>query len=138
VRRAVWILLLLTSCVRADWRREHAFDALGDDALSALAPDESTLEECLDLLGAPLMSWEVSEGAALAWGWRKSQRIGGTVTVPLTDFYSPSFTGRFITADMRGAVLIFDETWTLRLVRRGRLLEVANYGRQRPALLESE
>ncbi len=136
MRRHVWTALLLASCVSVEWRREHGFERPPSQALAALAPEEARLDECLELLGAPLLVWEEPHGAALAWGWLEGESWGGSVSLPLADVYSASFSGRDIDRDMRGLVLIFDRDWTLRLVRRGRLRELATYERRRPAYVE--
>jgi hypothetical protein len=138
VRGVVCTLLLLASCVSVEWRREHQLERPSNEVLLALAPDEMGLGECLELLGAPLFVWEQADGAALAWGWFEGEIWGGSVSVPVSELYSASLSGQDVDLDMKGLVLLFDRDWTLRIVRRGRLRELATYGRQPPAMVESE
>ena len=139
--RLVFLGLLLASCVNVEWRRGHGFAAPAPEAFEALEPDRSQLGKCLELLGAPLLVWQEPGGAALAWGWYEEGTLGGGLSVPVAEAFSASFDARDIDADMRGLMLFFDEGWTLRIVRRGPLRELATYGRQLtlpPDLLEEE
>jgi len=123
---------LLAACVNLEWRRGHGQVEPPREAFATLVPGEAGLEECLDELGAPSLVWEEPAGAALAWGWFEEETVGAGVSVPLGEAASASFDALDVDADMRGLVLLFDRDWTLRLVRRGRLRELASYARQRP------
>jgi hypothetical protein len=137
VHRTLWIALVLTSCVNVRWQREHQFEAPAPEVLAAITT-EAPLADCLARLGAPLLVWEEPGGAALAWGWFEGRTWGGGVSVPVTSFYSASFNASDIDRNLQGLVLIFDHDWSVRIVRRGQLRELASYRRRDPALVESE
>ena len=123
---------LPVACVSAEWHRAHGLVEPPREAFATLVPGQADLGDCLENLGAPLLVWEEPAGAALAWGWYEEDTLAGGVSVPMGEAFSASFDARDVDANMRGLVLLFDNEWTLRIVRRGRLRELATYAGQRP------
>ncbi len=94
-------------CVEGDYNRYRVFQPPMVDAVRALQPGETELQEALDGLGAPLFVVEVGFGMALAWGWQATTNWNVEVTVPVGDARGNV---RFTNTDQktRGLVLFFD------------------------------
>ena len=122
------VLLLASSCISLTYERERRYEKLPKGALAALAPGQTQLGECLERLGAPLWAWEDAFGgkssAALAWGWLDEADWTVTLSVPVSDQASLSFSWRDIDARMRGVVLFFDADWRLVGMREGMLRDL--------------
>ena len=115
-------------------------DPVPAGGLSALEPG-ADLQDCLDVLGAPLWVWErpVEDGIgfAAAYGWFLSQDWGFDVSIPVTEWYSVSFDYGEISEDMQGVVLFFDAEGRLESFREGLLRDLTVGARRpRPALVE--
>ena len=123
--------LTLSSCLSYSWSREEAMVPVADENLAALQTGAS-LEECLDVLGAPLYLWEYREtGVALAWGSSSTGNHGFSLSIPLSEKASGSVNFNNISQDIEGVVLVFNEELELRWIRRGYLSELAaESGRQ--------
>jgi hypothetical protein len=135
------VLLLAPGCISFTYERDRRYERLPDGALATLSPGDTPLAECLARLGAPLWAWEDSfdgrPSAALAWGWLDEADWSVTLTVPVSDQSSVSFTWRDIDERMRGAVLFFDAEWRLVGVREGLLRDLyASAGGRPPAWSE--
>ena len=116
---------LLTGCIQAQFERDNRLRPIEESELATLQPGESTLDECLDALGAPLFVRErQTYGAELAYGWYKQWDWGLSISIPVTDNASASFDYDEIDAKLRGAVLLFDEDWRLEVVRTGFLRDL--------------
>lgn len=126
------IALGASSCVSFRWDRASVNSPVGDEVLAGLRPGASTLAECLDALGAPVLVWEEPRGAALAWGWSYSVTRAVSVSVPVARGASVSASYDDVARDLHGVVLFFDEAWTLRDVRRGYLEALRRTERARP------
>jgi hypothetical protein len=129
--------LLLASCVSFTWYRTHSNEPSPKNALSTLVPGKSTLDECLQALGAPLYLWEYKgDGAALAWGWNDLNWKGVTLSVPIYDQTAASASYDYGAERMKGAVLLFDRDLVLESVREGWLRDLeSELGRRRPAVV---
>ncbi len=132
---ALAVLPLASGCVTFGWEREVRDVAHSASTLDELRPGDASLSQCLDRLGAPLYVWEYKrDGMALAWGWLDNDQKGFSVSVPLAEYLSASFSYDQIDARMRGIVLLFDENLTLELAQRGYLRDLSlAYARRRPA-----
>jgi hypothetical protein len=140
VRAFVLLLpLLLAGCVSGSWMRDRGHQPIPDAAIESLAPG-STLAECLGALGAPLYVWEYKgDGAALAWGWIDGDRKGISLSVPVYEQASASFSYDDGSEDLRGFVLLFDDELLLEQVRKGWLRDLERaFGRRRPAAVEPD
>jgi hypothetical protein len=143
-RRGLIALLLAlpgtSGCLTFTWEREMRDAAHPPSATDDLRPGEASLTQCLECLGAPLYVWEYKQGGmALAWGWLDSDDKGVSVSVPITESYSASFSYDRIDARMRGVVLLFDEDLTLELAQRGYLRDLSlAYQGKRPAAVSEE
>lgn len=128
----------LSGCVRGRWQRQKLNEQPAPGAVETLAPGEADLAQALEALGAPLFVWEQPRGSfALAYGWTEGRGIGGTVSIPISRAWSPSYSYDDVDANLFGLVLIFDHTTRLEVVREGYLRELAaELERQRPADVE--
>lgn len=124
-----------TSCLTGGLYRSQAFEPVAPATLAALKPGESTLDDALHTLGAPLFVWESQAGgAALAWGWRDLKRWGFSISLPLDRGESASFSYDSLARDLPGAVLFFDAQDVLVEAREGRLSDIERETiRARPA-----
>jgi hypothetical protein len=132
--------LLLAGCVTFSFDRDLRFTPLAEDSLAGLQPGQARLDQCLERLGAPLYVWEYKgDGMALAYGWNKEKSWNVTVSVPVTQYYSASASYSDDTANLRGAVLLFDRDLKLEMVRRGFLRSLrAETEARRPAPVQLE
>jgi len=136
---AIACALLAAGCVTYTYRRDMRFEPIDDAALDSLRPGEADISECLAKLGAPLYVWEYSkEGCALAYGFDKDRTWSLSVSVPVARGFSASGAYTDEARKLRGAVLLFDPTWRLQLVRRGMLADLsAELRPKRPAAVDT-
>lgn len=131
-------LLALTSlgCVSGNWVRESADTPIALATLSEIEVHESSLQDILDLFGAPLKVWEDDRtAAAVAYGWYESHGYNVTVSYNITGGNSADFDYNRSEAQMNGVVFFFDKDWTLRAWRAGRLKDILEESaRARPTL----
>ena len=132
--------LCLSSCVAFSFDRDLRNVPLPDGAIESLQPGDARLEQCLERLGAPLFVWEYKgDGVALAYGWSKEKNWNVTVSVPVTRGYSTSFSYTDDSANLRGAVLLFDRDLKLEIVRHGFLRSLrAELAQKRPAAVDQK
>lgn len=130
--------LLASGCFRFSWRHQTRNAPAGSAALDELRPRETSLDQCLERLGAPLYVWEYKRnGVALAYGWLENDEKGFSVSVPIAQDFSASLSYDDADAQMRGVVLLFGPELTLELVRRGYLRDLSvEFDRSRPAASE--
>jgi hypothetical protein len=128
----------LSSCVTFSFDRDLRYVPLSDEAIESLHPGETSFDECLETLGAPLYVWEYkADGAALAYGWHKEKNWNVTVSVPVARGYSASASYTDDASKLRGIVLLFDTNLKLEMVRRGFLKSLREeLQRRRPAPVE--
>lgn len=138
--RAGTLALLLaglgsSACISGGYSREQTNLPIAHEQVLELAPGTTTLSDALTRLGAPSYLWEwKGDGAALAWGWRNTAQWGITVSVPLSDSGSASFSMDDIAHDLPGLVLFFGPDLVLVEAREGKLAEIrAETARKRPA-----
>lgn len=132
---AALVILVLGSCVRLSWSRAWTHHPLAPEEIARLAPGETTLQSCLDELGAPLYVWELSGGSyAIAYGWNMGRDWGFNVSIPVAESASAVMDYGSLNLDLHGVVIAFDERDRLLWRREGYLRDIA-YGleRRRPA-----
>ncbi|MEM9378647.1 MAG: hypothetical protein AAGB93_01770 [Planctomycetota bacterium] len=116
------ILLLLAfvaaSCVSGDYGKVRSFQPPPDGAFEALVVGESSVDDAVASLGAPLQVIEVGRGLALSWGWQKEVGWEVQVSAPIGDVQG-SVSYADTVNKLPGIVLFFDPEWTLLLKRRG-------------------
>lgn len=128
---------LASGCISLRWEHDHRFEPIPDASAAQLEPGSSELDACLARFGAPLYVWELPHGSfALAYGWSDDRRLGGTISIPWTRAWSPSYSYEEIDASLDGLVLVFGADERLAIVRRGHLSELAAELRRRPADVE--
>jgi len=131
------LLALSSSCVSASWNRATWQRPAARDVVAGLPRSGIGLQECLDLLGAPTLVFEHRvHGLTLAYAWVQDRRFGGTVSVPLGDRESASFSYATARAGAYALVLWLDESWVLEDWREGRLGSLIGEEPPRPATLE--
>jgi hypothetical protein len=126
---------LLSGCLSFSWVRDRRHEPPPTGAVQLLEPGRSTLAQALAALGDPLFVWEYKgDGAAHAWGWSDEAAMGFSVSVPLQEQFSPSFSYESGSSDLRGVVLLFGDDLVLEQMREGRLRDLESaLGRRRPA-----
>ena len=127
--------LLLAGCVSVSWTRDRRHEKPPREAILALEPGRATLAERLATLGAPLYLWEYKgDGAALAWGWADVQSKGVSLSIPVYEQTSASFSYDDDRDKLRGVVLLFGPDLVLERVRKGWLRDLEGETRpRRPA-----
>ena len=128
------LLPLLAGCVSFIWSRTRAYQPMPKGALVGLEIGRAHLDDCLERLGAPLYVWEYKRnGAALAWGHGNDDSKRIAVSIPIGRA-SPSVSYGDIDANLKGAVLLFDQDLVLEQVKEGYLRAIAREVRPaRPA-----
>jgi hypothetical protein len=126
------------SCISVNWVRGSRQSPPPKGALDALQVGQSTFQDALDLLGAPLDAYEYREtGMALAYGWHRSDTRGLRVSVPVYDHASASADFSRSRRGLEGVLLLFDEQLYLVSVREGWLEDLTTgFERQPPAVLD--
>lgn len=131
------LLLLTPGCLQLTYSRVITLHEPDDDDLAKLVPGESDLDDCLELLGAPLGVFEIPGGMALSYGWQSVRGWKFQASMPVvkhvTGRLSYSDTGQ----DIPAILGLFDTNCTLTEIRRGNLRELtARLGPRRPQLIE--
>ena len=102
-------------------------------ASQQLVVNESTLGDCLAVLGAPHLVSEAAGGSLwLVWAWSDTTDWGLNVSVPLARFFSASVSYGQIDAAKFGLALRMDGGLRLREMRRGRLSTILTDERTGP------
>ncbi len=134
---ALCLSLLATSCVQFTYLGAYYDQPVEDAAFAGLVPGESSLQDCLDALGAPHVVQEYRvHGMSMAWGWTDEVGWGADVSYgfdesPLAASFSWDSVDRFVA----GLVLFFDAELKLETVRRGSLADILPQ-RRPPASIE--
>jgi hypothetical protein len=115
--------LLFTSCVSVVWEREHWHRPPRADSVSALQEGDD-LASCLEVLGAPLEVWQVTEGYALTWAWYDAQELSYKLQLPLSQSGSTSIKYTNIGRETEGLLLVFDAEDKLVLFEEGFLRDL--------------
>ena len=126
--------LLFTSCVSVVWEREHWHRPPRVDPVSALQEGDD-LASCLEVLGAPLKAWQVTEGYALSWAWYDAHELSCKLQIPLSQNGSTSFKYTSIGRETEGLLLLFDAEDKLILFKEGFLQDLMGEEKGRPSAL---
>lgn len=128
---------LTSSCLTGNWNRTTFQQVVEPDVLEALPPSGVELATCLDLLGAPTLVFENEvHGLILAYLWQKDRQFGFTLSVPVTDSESVSFSYTDGLNKATGIVLWFDDDWILEEWRQGQISNLLGAEPPRPATLQ--
>ena len=128
------IALGSTGCITGGFYRSQMFEPVTQAQLDPLPPGNATLAEALAELGAPLLVWEwKGDGVALAWGWQDAQRWGFAVSIPIWNNTGASLSYDKVARELPGAVLFFGPDGVLIESRQGKLGEIQDQTRARPA-----
>jgi len=131
------LALGLCGCVSGTLAQERWHEVIPSGALDQLVPGDSTLEDCLRELGAPLRVEELGEQTVLIWGWRDVRGFQVTVSVPLGE-NSANFSWTDEVQHLQGVVAILGPDQVLSLLRRGQLGEILPVKRRAPRLVVSD
>lgn len=133
---ALLLASTLSSCASFTWRRYIVQQALPQEVLETLPQSGLELQQCLDLLGAPTVVREYEEeGLVLAWSWIRQRDLAASVSVPVTDYQSASFSYTDIRNKENGVVLWFDAQRRLTDWRSGNVDQLIDR-RPRPNFVE--
>jgi hypothetical protein len=128
---------LLAGCLSFQLERDNSYSPIDRAEVDGLEPGVTTLDDCLQLFGAPLWVHEHRTlGVELAYGWDKQWDWGLRVSVPVAEHASASMNYDDVDRKVRGLVLLFDQDLKLSVVRTGFLRDIRS--RNEPAYLEPE
>jgi len=128
-----------TACVRVSWISSDRQTPVPDLHIAGLAPGETTLDQALVQLGAPLFVWEAdSKSYGLAFGWDEGLDWGVNVSVPIANEFSASLDYEDTNLQLEGLVLFFDGENRLLRIDRGLLSDLVPLREQRPADLPDQ
>ncbi|MBC8451416.1 MAG: hypothetical protein H8D72_01775 [Planctomycetes bacterium] len=133
---ALCVALLSSSCLSGTYDRMRKHEVYSDAQLDSLAVGTADLGDCLATLGAPTRVWEIEGGAALAWHWMNLKVWGVTLALPMGRGGNANLSYADLAEGDEGAVLFFQEDWTLVELRRGQIAKLIEEARRRPAFLE--
>ena len=112
---------LLPACLSGDLTRVRTFTVIDAPVSEQLEIGRSTLEECLQQLGAPLDVYQYEDtGIVVSYGWFHSLNWGASLSIPIGDS-SGSLNYSDQRDRMRGFILVFSEDYVLRDLRQGYL-----------------
>ncbi len=128
--------LLLPACFSARYTRVDRGGPLEQAQLDELKVGESSMQQCVDVLGAPLVVREHNDGADLIWGWERNSGFMVSATIPLGDARSANAAYGQRSVGATGWTLRFDSGWNLISKHQGRLTELLALSSPPPKLLE--
>jgi hypothetical protein len=111
------------ACLSAELLSERNQHRLSDVSIDALQPGTS-LQTCIDSLGAPLSVAEFFDGMALSYGWFLSVTWGASISIPFSADVSGSLSYTDRNERLHGVMLLFDADWRLTEIRRGNLRDL--------------
>jgi len=121
-RIALFVLLavLLPGCVRYIYRRQRVNTPVPEEAMESLVEGRE-MQQCLDLLGAPVRVWQDPRGIWLAYIWIDQKAPSLSVSVPTGQIFlpGPSLSYGVVKRRGTGVLLCFDNDLKLRFARRG-------------------
>ncbi|MBL8860332.1 MAG: hypothetical protein JNL28_17615 [Planctomycetes bacterium] len=124
----------LSACVSFRYERHATFEPLNSEAIGELDIGTSGIGDALALLGAPVYVWEgVGDSIVLAYGFEHSRERGFTISIPVFDRSSASFSYDDVSSKLEGIVLVFGPDEKLEIVRAGMLRDLGLIVRRRPA-----
>ena len=122
----VLLLLLLSSCISADYVRFSQGEPVRDQDLAKLQPGESGIGACLEVLGAPTRVWNAGDGRiALAYTWLDQGDWSLSISYSFTQFTSVRLSYDSVAILTQGVVLIFDQELRLMSMERGLLSQIS-------------
>ncbi len=129
-------LALLPACITGQYNRVDRGQQPEAHLLHGFKVGESSMQACIDQLGAPLVVREHGDGADLIWGWERNSGMNVTASIPLGDAGSGNVSYSHRSGGAQGWTLEFDSNWILSGVHEGRLQELLGMGSQPPRLVE--
>ncbi len=131
-------LALLPACITGQYNRVDRGQQPEANLLQGLTVGESTMQSCIEELGAPLVVREKGDGAELVWGWERNAGLNLTASIPLGEVGSGNVSYGRRSSGAMGWTLGFDSNWVLTGVREGRLQELLAMNSQPPRLLDGD
>lgn len=129
---SVLLALVCASCISGNYVRFDVEVPPDPVAIAKLVPGQSTLGECLDGLGAPLVVRELGTGAVLAWGARRDVGWNISANIPVGRVGNANFRYSQQRDSLKGVVLFFDADWTLVRFEEGWLGKILPNAKPRP------
>lgn len=129
-------LVLLPACVSGRINRVDRGGQPDPALLNELHVGESTMQQCIEMLGAPEVVREHRAGAELIWGWERNTGFNITSRIPIGSSRSANLAYTKGSRGARGWTLRFDRQWVLLDVREGSLQELIEIGQPPPLLLD--
>ena len=128
------IALLASGCVRLGYGATNAEDPVPPRLLASLQPHQDDLASCLHRLGAPHFVWEYrSLGMALGWVSEDTRNWNVDASYNFDRFTNARIKAAWANSDLPGVVLWFDADLRLERVRQGRMRDLVQGLKQRPA-----
>ena len=129
--------MLASSCVQLSYDATRAEEPLPPAAIAALQPGRDDLTSCLRDLGAPHFVWEYRRvGMALGWVSEDTRNWNVNASYNFDRFSNARFKAAWANSDLPGVVLWFDAELRLERVRQGRMRDLVQGLKQRPADLD--
>ncbi len=132
---AAGLLALLPGCLTLRHETFESFAPPRPGVLASLEAEASTLGDCLDALGAPLLVLEDGDRSALAWGWQHQKSWFVSVSVPLLEGLNSSVSYNSFVLRLHGVMAFFDADQRLVELRRGYLNELVDGRQVRPQVV---
>lgn len=126
-RRLALLLLapMLGGCIQLRFWRNRTNPPIADTVLATITPGSSSLQDCLDTLGAPQLVTESLDGdLVIAYGWQDEFSWGIQASYAFDDFTDASLSWDDSDQDVPGVVLIFDRGFRLLYLERGFLRDL--------------
>ncbi len=135
----MWLvcLVLLPACISGSFNRVDRSAERPEHLFAELRVGEASMQQCIEVLGAPHAVRESGDGADLIWGWERNAGFNVTTSVPLGRSTSANLAYSKASRGARGWTLRFDKDWTLESKRQGRLQELLEMSAQPSRLLEN-
>ncbi len=116
------ILLLLPGCLSVNWVRQHKEEPPPSAVVQTLRAGRSTLDQCLRLLGAPLLVQRgPGRSTELLWASTDQGGWGFSISFNIFRFANPSFSYQGSDGAAEALRLRFDSKWRLVEKSRGSL-----------------
>ena len=126
--------LLASSCIELSYDATRTEEPLPPSAIAALQPGSDDLTSCLRELGAPHFVWEYrSFGMALGWVSEDTRNWNVDASYNFDRFTNARLKAAWANSDLPGVVLWFDAELRLERVRQGRMRDLVQGLKQRPA-----
>jgi hypothetical protein len=118
--------LLAVGCVQLQYTHAHIGEPLPVGIEDALPIGEATVQQALDLLGAPTYVYgDDVQGISLAWTWRHTEGWGISLSYSISELFNLSGSYDDDGTETWGVFLTFDRELRLREARRALLSDVA-------------